>query len=172
MQPISSETVFRGRVVRMTLKRFRSPEGGEYERDIVEHPGAVGILAHDDEFVYLVSQPREAVGAEHSVEIPAGTLEPGEEPLRCAHRELAEEVGLAAAEWRHLHTIEMTPGYSDERLTLFEATQLSPTSGAEPDEDERIEIVRLPLAELERALAGISDAKTLIALLILAARRP
>lgn len=154
----------------MTLKRFRAPDGEEYERDIVEHPGAVGILVYDDEHVHLVAQPREAIGSERSLEIPAGTIDPDDEtPLDCARRELAEEVGLAAVEWRQLHTIEMTPGYSDERLFLFEATGLS-SAEAEADEDERIEIVRWPLAELERAIAEVGDAKTLIALLALRAR--
>jgi ADP-ribose pyrophosphatase len=170
MEPTDSRTVFRGRVVEMTLKRFRRPDGEEYERDIVEHPGAVGMLAHDEEHVYLVAQPREAIGSERSLEIPAGTIDPDDEsPLDCARRELAEEVGLAAAEWQELHTIEMTPGYSNERLILFEATDLSPAE-AEADEDERIEIVRLPLAELERAIAEVGDAKTLIALLVLRAK--
>lgn len=170
IEPLSSKSVFHGRVIELTLKRFRDPEGEEYERDIVEHPGAVGILAHDTEHVHLVAQPREAIGSERSLEIPAGTIDPDDEsPLHCARRELAEEVGLAAAEWRQLHTIEMTPGYSDERLFLFEATGLTPAE-AEPDEDERIEIVRWPLAELERAIAEIGDAKTLIALLVLRAK--
>jgi ADP-ribose pyrophosphatase len=165
MDPISSETVFRGRVIKVAMKRFQGSDGEEYERDVIEHPGAVGMVAHDEEFVYLVAQPREAIGAERSLEIPAGTLDPEDgSELECAKRELAEEVGLAAEHWAQLHVIEMTPGYSDERLTLFEATGLSPAA-AEPDEDERIEIVRWPLAELDRAVAEVSDAKTLIALL-------
>ncbi|HWB70051.1 MAG TPA: NUDIX hydrolase, partial [Solirubrobacterales bacterium] len=167
LSPEHSETVFRGRVIEVAMKRFRDPEGAEYERDVVEHPGAVGILAHDEELVYLVRQPREAVGRADSLEIPAGTLDrERESPLECARRELAEEVGLAAEHWRQLQVIDMTPGYSDETLTLFEATGLSPAS-AEPDEDEEIEVVPLPLAELDRALNEIHDAKTLIALLML-----
>jgi len=167
---VNSETVFRGRVIEVALKTYRRADGSEYERDVVEHPGAVGIVAHDERFVYLVRQPREAIGAEGSLEIPAGTDdEEGESALQCAVRELAEEVGLAAEQWTELHTIEMTPGYSDERLVLFEATGLSQAS-AEPDEDEQIEIVRLPLAELDRAVAEVSDAKTLIGLLLLRAK--
>jgi 8-oxo-dGTP pyrophosphatase MutT (NUDIX family) len=170
MDPTSSETVFRGRVIAVAMKRFRRPDGEEYERDVVEHPGAVGIVAHDEEFVYLVAQPREAIGADRSLEIPAGTRDPEDgNELECAKRELAEEVGLAAEHWEKLHVIEMTPGYSDEKLTLFEATGLSPAE-AEPDEDERIEIVRWPLAELDRALAAVTDAKTLIGLLGLRAK--
>jgi 8-oxo-dGTP pyrophosphatase MutT (NUDIX family) len=170
MDPISSETVFRGRVIKLAVKRFRRPEGEEYEREVVEHPGAVGIVAHDEEFVHLVAQPREPIGSERSLEIPAGGIDPEDESeLECAKRELAEEVGLAADTWRQLHRIDMTPGYSNEVLTLFEATGLSPAS-AEADEDERIEIVRWPLAELDRAIAEIGDAKTLIGLLGLRAK--
>ena len=107
-----------------------------------------------------------AIG-EALLEIPAGTLDrPGESPRDCAERELAEEVGLAAAEWRQMHEIAMTPGWSNERLTLFEATDLSPAS-AEADEDERIEIVRHPLAELDQLIEQVEDAKTLIGLLLL-----
>lgn len=170
LQPLRSETVFRGRVIEVALKMFRDADGNEYERDVVEHPGAVGVVAHDEEVVYLVSQPREAVGKARSLEIPAGTLDPDDESaLECAKRELAEEVGLAAEHWAQLHLVEMTPGYSDETLTLFEATGLSPAS-AEPDEDERIEIVRLPLGEIDRALGEVHDAKTLIGLLVLKGR--
>jgi ADP-ribose pyrophosphatase len=170
MDPLSSKTVFRGRVIKVAMKCFRRPEGDEYEREVVEHPGAVGIVAHDEEFVYLVAQPREAIGAERSLEIPAGMIDPEDESeLECAKRELAEEVGLAAENWRLLHRIDMTPGYSDERLTLFEATGLS-AADAEPEEEERIEIVRWPLAELDRAVAEVSDAKTLIGLLGLRAK--
>lgn len=170
MDSTSSETVFRGRVIAVAMKRFRRPDGEEYERDVVEHPGAVGIVAHDEEFVYLVAQPREAIGAERSLEIPAGTLDPEDgSELECAKRELAEEVGLAAERWAQLHVIEMTPGYSDETLTLFEATGLS-AAEAKPDEDERIEVVRWPLAELDRAVAEVTDAKTLIGLLGLRAK--
>lgn len=169
MQPLNSETVFRGRVIEVAMKRYAGPDG-EYERDVVEHPGAVGILAHDERFVYLVSQPREAIGADRSLEIPAGTLDPDDgSELECARRELAEEVGLAAASWTQLRSIEMTPGYSNERLTLFEATGLSGAS-AEPDEDERIEVVRVPLSALDQTIAEISDGKTLIALLLLRAK--
>ena len=170
IEPVSSETLFRGRVVAMTLKRFRDPDGGEYERDVIEHPGAVGVVAYDEEFVHLVAQPREAIGSERSLEIPAGTLDPEDgSELECAKRELAEEVGLAAERWTQLHRIEMTPGYSDETLTLFEATGLSEAS-AEADEEERIEIVRLPIGDLEQAIEEVSDAKTLIALLWLRAK--
>lgn len=171
MRELDSEIAFCGRVIQVALKRFRDEDGADYERDVVQHPGAVGIVAHDERFVHLVSQPREAIDEKSSLEIPAGTLDrSGESPQECAERELAEEVGLAAAEWRQMHEIAMTPGYSDERLFLFEATDLSPVS-AEADDDERIEVVRRPLSELDELIDRVEDAKTLIGLLLLRGTR-
>jgi ADP-ribose pyrophosphatase len=128
---------------------------------------ARSILAHDDEFVYLVAQPREAVEEDALLEIPAGTRDhEGETELECARRELAEEAFLAATDWTELAKIYPSPGYISEVVTIFIATGLSPASG-ERDEDEAIEIVPLPLAELDEALPRIRDASTLIALMAL-----
>lgn len=169
MEELRSETAFDGRFIDVSLKRYRRLDGTEVDRQVVEHPGAVAIVAHDEEVVHLVRQPREPVGEDSLLELPAGTLDvAGEGELECAKRELSEEVGLAAQHWRLLRVVYTTPGYSNERCTIFEATGLS-ESGGEPDEDEQIEIVRLPLAELDRALAEIRDAKTLIGLLLLRA---
>jgi ADP-ribose pyrophosphatase len=134
---------------------------------VVDHPGSVAILAHDEEFVYLVAQPREAVEEDALLEIPAGTLDhEGESQLDCARRELAEEARLAAAEWAELTKVYPSPGYVSEIVTIFLATDLSPASG-ERDADEAIDIVRLPLAELDATLPRIRDASTLIALMAL-----
>jgi ADP-ribose pyrophosphatase len=134
---------------------------------VVEHPGSVGIVAHDEKFVHLVRQPREAVGEDGLLEIPAGTLDvEGESERECAERELSEEIGLRAEHWSRLHAIYPSPGFLSEKLTIFEATGLSEKPG-ETDEEEQIEIVRLPLAEIDAALAEIEDAKTLVGLLLL-----
>ena len=110
------------------------------------HPGAVGILAIDDEHVWLTRQPREAVGAPASLEIPAGKLDvPGSSPLETGKRELAEEIGKQAASWEELFAFYTSPGFSDERVWLYLATGLSDSGPAEADEDERIEIVPWPL---------------------------
>ena len=104
------------------------------------------------------------------LEIPAGTLDvEGESELQCAQRELAEEAELRAEHWSLLHVIYPSPGFLTEKVTIFEATGLSPASG-ERDDDEAIEIVRLPLAEIEQALPDIRDATTVIALLYLTTR--
>ena len=148
------------------MKRYRRAGGTEVERQVVEHPGSVAILAYDDEVVYLVRQPREAVEEDSMLEIPAGTLEVGEDPLACAKRELAEEVGLAAEHWRELKLVHTSPGVISERAWFFAATGLS-EANAEVDEDEEIEVVRLPRGEVAAALEEISDATTAIALLML-----
>lgn len=164
MELLHSETVFDGPFVDLAKKRYRRRDGSEVERQVVEHPGSVGIVAHDDELVYLVRQPREAVEEDGLLEIPAGTLDRAEESeLECAERELAEEVGLRAARWTELHSIYASPGFLSEKLTIFEATGLSPADG-ETDETEDIEVVRLPLAGLDAALRDVEDAKTWVGL--------
>ena len=168
MELIDSKEVHNGYAVDVAVKRYRRADGTEVTREVVEHPGSVAILAYDDEVVYLVRQPREAIEADGLLEIPAGTLEPGETELACAQRELAEEVGLAAEHWRVLKAVHTSPGVIDEVATVFAATGLSDAS-AEQDADEQIEVVRLPRSELEAALPAITDATTLIALLMLAA---
>jgi ADP-ribose pyrophosphatase len=170
MELIETTPLHEGKHVDFVAKRYRHEDGSEVEREVVEHPGSVAVLAYDEEFAYLVAQPREAVEEERLLEIPAGTLDvEGESELECAQRELAEEAELRAEEWSLLHVIYPSPGFLTEKVTIFEATGLSPASG-ERDEDEEIEIVRLPVAEIDRALPEIRDATTVIALLRLKER--
>jgi ADP-ribose pyrophosphatase len=165
MELLGSRTLHNGKHVDFAAKRYRHGDGSEVEREIVEHPGSVAVLAYDEEFAYLVAQPREAVEEDRLLEIPAGTLDvEGESELECAQRELAEEAELRAERWSLLHVVYPSPGFLTERVTIFEATGLSPAEG-ERDDEEEIEIVRLPLAEIERALPEIRDATTVIALL-------
>jgi 8-oxo-dGTP pyrophosphatase MutT (NUDIX family) len=167
MKLVDSRLVYEGYGVGVEIRRYRRADGTEVEQQVIDHPGSVAILAHDDEFVYLVAQPREAVEEDALLEIPAGTLDhEGETELECARRELAEEGELAAAEWTELAKIYPSPGYISAVVTLFFATGLSAASG-ERDDDEAIEIVRLPLAELDEALPRIRDASTLVALMAL-----
>src|SRR4051812_48216062 len=100
---VSSRTVHEGKIATVRVDRFRYEDGAEAEREIVAHDGAVGIVAHDDEHLFLVRQPREAICQPDLLELPAGKLdEEGEEPLETAKRELAEEIGMAAEHWEHL----------------------------------------------------------------------
>lgn len=165
MELLNRELLLKGSHVDVAAKTYRRADGTEVEREVVEHPGSVAVLAHDEEFAYLVAQPREAVEEDELLEIPAGTLDvEGESELECAQRELAEEAELRAEEWNLLHVVYPSPGFLTEKVTIFEATGLSPASG-ERDDDEEIEVVRLDLAELDAALPQIRDATTVIALL-------
>jgi 8-oxo-dGTP pyrophosphatase MutT (NUDIX family) len=164
-EPLGGRTVYEGRIVTLRIERFRFADGEEVEREIVRHQGAVGILVHDDADVFLVRQPREAIADPDFLEIPAGRLDvEGEAPLDAAKRELAEEIGKAAATWDPITDYVSTVGVMDEVVHLFHATELS-EAHAEAEHNERIEIVRWPLADLDGAIAATRDAKTLIGLL-------
>jgi 8-oxo-dGTP pyrophosphatase MutT (NUDIX family) len=168
---IESTVRFEGRIITVREDRFRYDDGGEADREIVAHPGAVGVVAHDGEQVFLVRQPREAVGAPDVLELPAGKLdEDGEEPEQTARRELAEEIGKAADTWELLHSFYSSVGISDELVHVYLATGLSDVEQPEIDEDERIDIVAWPLAGLDDAIDECVDAKTLIGLLELRRR--
>jgi 8-oxo-dGTP pyrophosphatase MutT (NUDIX family) len=163
---IGSETKWRGEIVVVGVERFRHSDGDEVTREKVWHPGAVGILAVDATHVWLTRQPREPVGASASLEIPAGKLDvAGETPLAAARRELAEEIGKQARKWEQINAFYTSPGFSDERVWLYLATELSEAPETEPDENERIEIVPWELTRLDQAVAQCEDSKTLIALL-------
>jgi 8-oxo-dGTP pyrophosphatase MutT (NUDIX family) len=170
---LGSDVEWEGKIVRVGTERFRHADGHEVTREKVWHPGAVGIVAVDDEHVWLTRQPREAVGASASLEIPAGKLDvAGEPPDATAKRELAEEIGKQAANWQEIFSFYTSPGFSDERVWLYLATDLSDISEpAEADEDERIEIVPWALDRLDDAISHCEDSKSLIAMLWLVATR-
>jgi 8-oxo-dGTP pyrophosphatase MutT (NUDIX family) len=170
-EPLGGRTVYEGRIIDLRIERFRFPDGEEVEREIVRHQGAVGVLAHDDDDLFLVRQPREAIGDPDFLEIPAGRLDvEGEAPLDAGKRELAEEIGKAAASWEPITEYVSSVGIMDEVVHLFHATDLS-DAHADAEHNERIEIVRWPLADLDGAIDATRDAKTLIALLWLKAGR-
>jgi 8-oxo-dGTP pyrophosphatase MutT (NUDIX family) len=165
MERIGSETVWEGRINTVRIERFRYDDGDEAEREVVGHPGAVAVVAHDGERLFMVRQPREAVGVPDLLELPAGKLdEEGESPLDTAKRELAEEIGKGARRWTHLKTFWTSPGFTDEACHVYLATDLYDES-AEAGEDERIEVVEVALSELESAIESCEDAKSLIGLL-------
>ncbi len=168
---IGAEGKWEGSFIRAGTERFRFADGKEVARDKVWHPGAVGIIAIDDEHLWLTRQPREAAGMSASLEIPAGKLDVEDEPpLETAKRELAEEIGRQAATWEQVLSFYTSPGFSDERVVLYLASDLSDAPDEDPIEDERIEIVPWPLDQLEQAIAECEDSKSLIALLWLTRR--
>ncbi len=170
-EQIGAKTIWEGKIVRIGEERFRHADGEEVTREKVWHPGAVGILALDAENVWLTRQPREAVRATASLEIPAGKLDvAGESPLDAAKRELAEEIGKQAARWEAMLAFYTSPGFTDERVWLFLATELSDVPDRPAaDDDERIEIVPWARSKLDDAIAACEDSKSLIALLWLKA---
>jgi ADP-ribose pyrophosphatase len=160
MKPDESRRVFEGKRISVDVERW-----GGHEREIVRHPGAVAIVAVDAERrVTLVRQLREAA-RQPLLELPAGTREPDEEPLATAKRELMEEAGLKGGEWRLAASFYSTPGFCDELMHVYIAVGVEQTERA-PQEDEEIELVRVPDGELESLLPQIEDAKTLGGLLL------
>jgi ADP-ribose diphosphatase len=160
VKPDDSRSVYDGKLFDVTVERW-----GEHEREIVEHPGAVAIVAIDaDGMVALVRQRREAART-YLLELPAGTLEAGETPLESARRELAEETGLVGGTWRELAAFYTTPGFCRERMHLFAAEGVE-SGEASPEADEELELVRWRIDEIASRLGEIEDAKTLAGLLL------
>jgi len=152
--------------VSMRVDEVRLNNGLVARREVVDHPGAVVIVALDsDDQVYLVEQYRHPIGRT-LLELPAGTLEPGEEPLQAAKRELREEVGAEAREWSKLGTFYSTPGFCSESLHAFLARDLTYTE-CEPDDDEELRTVRLALSDLRHASTELVDSKSLASLYLL-----
>jgi ADP-ribose diphosphatase len=157
--------VYKGRIVDLRLEDVTLPNGVHVTLEMVRHPGAAAIVAVDGAgTVTLVRQFRHAAGG-FIWEIPAGTLDAGEDPAHCAARELREEAGLVAAQWVHLGSIFTAPGFCDERIHLFLARALT-TAVQQLDYDEVLSVARVPLAEaLSMIRAGeIQDAKTIAGL--------
>jgi ADP-ribose pyrophosphatase len=162
---VSSRSVYEGKVVNLRVDEITLPQGGTAIREVVEHPGAVVVAAVNEAGeVYLVRQYRHAVRRD-LLELPAGALEEGEEPLFAARRELGEEAGLEASEWTALGCFYSSPGFANERLYAFLARGLSSVE-SDPDFDEDLTVVTYPLEDLFRHLADITDAKTLATLLL------
>jgi ADP-ribose pyrophosphatase len=160
VQPDSSKTVWRGELLALTVEQW-----GATEREIVEHPGAVSIVSVDTEGeIAFVRQLREATRS-RLLEIPAGTREPGEEPLSTAQRELEEECGLTDGRWSRLGGFWTTPGFTREYMDVFLAEGVE-RGEPRPMADEDLEIVRHPASDVVSLIPQIEDAKTLAGLLL------
>ena len=178
---VASRTIHRGKYLELRAETIERADGSRAEREIVWHPGAVAIVAVDDlDRVLLVRQWRVPAGRA-LLEIPAGTLDRDprtdaiEDPDLAAPRELEEETGMRAGTWTKLGSFWTAPGFATELMHLYLATDLTPAheNRLGPDDDERLELVRVPWsAALAMADRGeIADAKSLVGLLRLAARR-
>lgn len=166
---LHSETVYEGRLVHLRVDTVRVPSGRVTTREVVQHRGAVAIVPLlNDDTVLLVRQFRQAAGRV-LIEIPAGTLEPDEDPEDCARRELVEETGYAAGSVEKLFESYLAPGYSTELLHVYRARDLI-LVGTNPEEDEFLEPFAMPLNETAAAIRDgrICDAKTICGLLLAA----
>ncbi len=162
---VASEQVYRGRVVNLRVDDVELEPGKVVRRELIEHSGAVVIVAEDAEGRLLwVRQHRYAAGRS-LLELPAGTLETGEDPERCARREMEEETGFSARRWLLLGSFFTAPGFCTEYMYAYAASELSPAT-AVGDEDEDIEVVPMSVEESLRAIdeGVIEDAKSMAAL--------
>lgn len=166
---IESRQIFEGRVIKVRVDKVRLHEGQVSEREIVDHVGAVAVVPLDENGrVYLVRQYRKPM-EKMLLEIPAGKLDPGEDPLECACRELTEEIGFFPQTMRKLSYYYSSPGFSNEAIHLYLATDLV-RQEVPPVEGEYLEIVSMPLEEaLEMAMTHqMDDGKTIMGLLMAA----
>ena len=156
--------IYHGKRLIVEKSLFSLPNGREREAVVVRPSGAVVILPVDQNYCYLIRQWRFAIG-QYIIEAPAGTMEPGEDPVQTARRELIEETGLAAGEFIPRGFIYTTPGFTDEKIFIYEARNLTPSQEYDPDDDEIIEVIRIPISEVMQMVrdGGIVDAKTIAA---------
>ncbi len=164
---LHTERIYQGRLVGLRVDTVELPSGRTTKREIVEHGGVAAIVAIDSENnVVLVRQYRKPVEMV-LLEIPAGGMEPGEDALVCARRELEEETGFSAERWEELGFFYTSPGFCTEQMHLYLATELRPAENA-ADDDENIELVRVPLTSVPELIASgeVCDAKSIAGLLI------
>jgi ADP-ribose pyrophosphatase len=164
-QTIRGEWVFRGKLLQVRRDLVRLPDGASTEREYIEHPGAVMIIALLDNGDLVMERQYRYPLRRDVLELPAGKIDAGEPPLECGKRELLEETGYVASIWRYLATTHPVVGYSDERIEIYLAQGLT-QRGSNPDHDEHLEVFGLPVATaLEWVREGrITDAKTVIGL--------
>ena len=164
-ETIRGEWMFRGKLLQVRRDLVRLPDGASTEREYIEHPGAVMIIPLLESGELVMERQYRYPLRRDILELPAGKIDPGESPLACARRELLEETGYVASNWRYVGTTHPMAGYSDERIEIYLARGLT-HQGANPDDDEHLEVFKLPLATaLEWVREGrITDAKTVIGL--------
>lgn len=164
---VDRQELFKGRIIKLTVDKVRFLSGADVNLEVLHHPGGAAVVAlTNQDQVALVKQYRHPMG-EYLLELPAGKLEPGDNPVQAARRELAEEAGLQAENWQLLSQAYPAPGYCSERLYIYLATELTEIE-RQPDEDEEIDVIYVSFKEAcEMAMRGeICDAKTIIGLLM------
>ena len=159
------KNIYRGRVVNLDLETVTLPNGATIELEVIHHPGAAAIVPMKDEnTIFMIRQYRYAAGG-YLLEIPAGTLQPNEDPKDCAARELEEEIGFRAARLEPVLNFFTTPGFTDEVIHIYKATGLTPGT-QNLDHDEVLEVIELPLeTAIDQIREGkIRDGKTIVGL--------
>ena len=163
---LDSKTIFSGKAFKLLVDSVQAPNGMVMQLEIIKHPYAVTILPIDEKNIWFVRQYRHAAGLD-MLELPAGTLEPDEKPLPCAHREIREEIGMSAREMKEIGGFHLAPGYSSEYLYAFMATGLesAPLPG---DADEFIQVETIPIEKAYQMAENgqINDGKTLATLML------
>jgi 8-oxo-dGTP pyrophosphatase MutT (NUDIX family) len=160
---VESKVVWKGHIGTVRVDKYRHDDGEVVQREVIEHPGAAVMLPLDGDRIWLVRQPREVVGEQSLLELPAGKLNGGD-VLETAKRELREEIGKSAASWQFLTRFYASPGFADEEIHAYLATDLS-DDPLEAEENERIEIVSEPLSRLDDVIRECRDGKSLVTLL-------
>ena len=159
---VDAEEIWQGHIGTVVVERYRHDDGDVVQREVVKHPGAAVMVPWDGERIWLVRQPREVVGEEQLLELPAGKLNGGD-VLETAKRELREEIGKSARQWEHLTTFYASPGFTDEQIHAYLATELE-DDPLQAEEEERITVVSVPVERLDDVIRSCRDSKTLIAL--------
>lgn len=162
-ETIASKEIFDGKIISLQVDTVKLPNGQTGTREIIKHPGAVAVLALKGDKMLVVDQYRQALGRTQ-VEIPAGKLDPGEDPMEAAGRELREETGYHAQELKPLPAFYTSPGFADEVIYMFMAEHLE-AGHMQLDEDEFLEVIEVTLEEAYELIreGRISDAKTIVA---------
>jgi 8-oxo-dGTP pyrophosphatase MutT (NUDIX family) len=160
---IGGEEIWKGHIGTVKVEKFRHDDGEVVQREVIEHPGAAVMLPLDGDRIWFVRQPREVVGEESLLELPAGKLN-GADVLETAKRELREEIGKSAASWQFLTRFYASPGFTDELIHSYLATDLT-DDPLDAEENERIEIVSEPLSRLDDVIRECRDSKSLVTLL-------
>jgi len=164
------EKIFNGRIVNLVVDYVKYRSGNEAAREIIQHPGgSVALALFDNNDILLVKQYRYPIGGE-VIELPAGKLDPNEDPQHCAERELREETGYVAKRWTKLTTLMTTPGFCDERLHIYLAQDISvsPQGQSLEEGEQTIKLIRVPLVEAVAMVERqeIADAKSIVGILM------
>lgn len=160
-----TKNIYKGRIVNLNLETVTLPNGHTVDLEVIHHPGAAAVVpVKDDGTVVLIRQYRHAVGG-YIYEIPAGKLHPGEDPLRCAQRELEEEIGYRAGAFELLASLLTTPGFTDEVIHIYKGTGLTPGK-QDLGHDEVLEVLEVPLEQAVRMIreGAIRDGKSIVGL--------